>query len=491
MRRLHVFKEQWHAIAVIIAAVLFFFLTKREGHDWGDDFAQYIIHARNIATLLPYDSTRCIALPRMAPMPQYPPVFPLILSPFYRIVGPDVETMKLAVLLCYAAILIASWILYRQMSRPFAFFLLLLCAFNPVFWEFKDAILSEFPLTALMLLYIVLSVKSENGNPGAASSVIARAVVLIAICYTRVAGYVMIPAVLLHDVVKFHTIRRSTLLTIAPAIILLSITQFFSQSQQGYTRFIATYGFQPAMLYNGLSATLYTFFLFFDNIYSTKLFFLCGFFLAVVALTGFVAKLRGFSILESVTLCYMGMIIVWPFHHTRFIIPIFPLLLYYLAQGSAYVSGLLPLKKAGLTVHTRTFALLTLVILAVYGLKYSRMQYGEIQNGISKPSFHELTGFMRSNLSPDDLMLCSKPRLVTLLTGQLVADSPQVPPDVFFRECVMPAGVRYVLVAKPWLEDRTSAIPAIGAHPSAYRLIYQNADFAVYEITTRDGKKRE
>jgi hypothetical protein len=477
MRRLHFLKREWHAITVIVAALLFFFLTKREGHEWGDDFAQYIIHARNIATLQPYDSTRCIALPSI--MPHYPPVFPLILSPFYRIAGLNVETMKLAVLLCYVALLIAAWLLYRQISRPSAFLLLLLCAFNPVLWEFKDAILSEFLLTALMLAFMILSVRSERGNPESAWSLMARAVVLVSICYTRVAGCAVIPAVLLHDVVKFHSVRRSTLLTVAPAVILLILTQFYLKSQHVYTQFIAGYGFHPGMLVNDLSATLNSFFLFFDNVYSTKLFFLGGFLLAVLALTGFVAQLRRFSILESITLCYMVMIIVWPFHNTRFLIPIFPLLLYYLAQGSAFISGLLTAKK----IDIAAFALLTLVILAIYGLKYSRMQYGEIKNGISKPSFIELTGFIRNKLSSDDLMLCSKPRLISLFTQQMVSASPQVNPDAFLNEYVRPAEVRYVLVAKPWLEDNTSAVPAINAHPAAYRLIFSNDDFAVYETT--------
>src|SRR5690349_7572200 len=68
-------------LAVLLAALLvliglFHALTLRPGHDWGDDFAQYIHHAKNIALGIDYNQTGYIwnpSFPMLGPQ-TYPPV---------------------------------------------------------------------------------------------------------------------------------------------------------------------------------------------------------------------------------------------------------------------------------------------------------------------------------------------------------------------------------------------------------------------------------
>src|SRR6266851_6468514 len=65
------------ALTVAIAALQL--VTIRQGHDWGDDFAMYIAHARNLANGAPYAATGYIANPHNALGPAaYPPVFPVL-----------------------------------------------------------------------------------------------------------------------------------------------------------------------------------------------------------------------------------------------------------------------------------------------------------------------------------------------------------------------------------------------------------------------------
>jgi hypothetical protein len=61
--------------AFLLGIAIFYGFTLRPGHDWGDDFAMYVHHAKNIALGLPYNQTGYIWNPRFPMMgpPTYPP----------------------------------------------------------------------------------------------------------------------------------------------------------------------------------------------------------------------------------------------------------------------------------------------------------------------------------------------------------------------------------------------------------------------------------
>src|ERR1700722_8012222 len=78
------------ALLLTLGLSWLYIANARPGQDWGGDFAQYIIHARNIAQGRPYAESpyiqtfpdAVIHMPRV-----YPPVFPLLLAPVYARYG--------------------------------------------------------------------------------------------------------------------------------------------------------------------------------------------------------------------------------------------------------------------------------------------------------------------------------------------------------------------------------------------------------------------
>ena len=75
------------ALICVLLAGVFYMLTIRDGHDWGDDFSMYIRHAENIAQGLPYAQSGYIYNPynpSIGPR-MYPPGFPLLLAPVARL----------------------------------------------------------------------------------------------------------------------------------------------------------------------------------------------------------------------------------------------------------------------------------------------------------------------------------------------------------------------------------------------------------------------
>ena len=75
-------------ICILFVAV-FYLSTIREGHDWGDDFSQYILHAENLASGAPYAPTRYLYNPDdpVTGPQQYPPGFPIALAPIVWTLG--------------------------------------------------------------------------------------------------------------------------------------------------------------------------------------------------------------------------------------------------------------------------------------------------------------------------------------------------------------------------------------------------------------------
>ena len=146
-------------LAVIVLVSLFYLATLRHGHNWGGDFAQYILHARNIATSQPYDETGYVynlMHPEIGPR-AYPPIFPLSLSPVYAAFGLDLTAFKAQLVLVFALSLLVTAKLFSVSLRPSQLIVyLLVVGLCPIFWVQKDAVDSEhlFILLWLSLIHI-------------------------------------------------------------------------------------------------------------------------------------------------------------------------------------------------------------------------------------------------------------------------------------------------------------------------------------------------
>ena len=88
--KLSVLREErlifWGAVILFVAVNI---ATLKDGHNWGDDFAQYIINAKNIVTHKPYSEG--IILENTV---TYPPGFPLLIAPFVKWFGVNLKILK-------------------------------------------------------------------------------------------------------------------------------------------------------------------------------------------------------------------------------------------------------------------------------------------------------------------------------------------------------------------------------------------------------------
>src|SRR5271165_3172400 len=142
-------------VLVLLAGIAcFHFATLTNGHGWGDDFAQYIMHAKNIVEHKPYAQTGYVynrLAPSVGPR-SYPPGFPVLLATVYAVKGMDWLALKsvsvVCMLLALAAIAALFW---NELSTLSMAALLLGVGLNPVLWTMKEQILSD--LTFMMFLF--------------------------------------------------------------------------------------------------------------------------------------------------------------------------------------------------------------------------------------------------------------------------------------------------------------------------------------------------
>ena len=100
------------SFVLIIMLFVINVITVKNGHNWGDDFSQYIIHAKNILEGKHYNDRIMLKMPII-----YPPGYPLLIAPFIKYGGVNFVLLKLInVFLWYLSLLFIYPVFLRMQS---------------------------------------------------------------------------------------------------------------------------------------------------------------------------------------------------------------------------------------------------------------------------------------------------------------------------------------------------------------------------------------
>ncbi|MBI3533917.1 MAG: hypothetical protein HY072_00300 [Deltaproteobacteria bacterium] len=152
-------KTKKNTLLLILSLIFmgaFHIATIRPGNDWGGDFGLYIEHAKNIVEGKNFVDTHYIYNPEMPFHPKnYPPVFPLLLAPVYKIFGLNLTVMKIEIVLLFILSLTVFFLLLKN-EIPFYYLiiLILVIGLNPFISDRKDHILSDIPFILLSYLFL-------------------------------------------------------------------------------------------------------------------------------------------------------------------------------------------------------------------------------------------------------------------------------------------------------------------------------------------------
>src|SRR5690606_15961497 len=99
----------WLALLLLVVT-LFRLVFRQAGHDWGDDFAHYLAHARNLVEGRPFAETGYLYSDRALGIgPQAcPPSFPLYLAPWVAAGGLDYRFLKISIILLFPLTLLLT-----------------------------------------------------------------------------------------------------------------------------------------------------------------------------------------------------------------------------------------------------------------------------------------------------------------------------------------------------------------------------------------------
>lgn len=482
------------SFSIILAVGGFFLATIREGHEWGDDFGLYILHARNIAEGIDYQKTGYVynpSFPAIGPI-TYPPIFPLLLASVYKFFGMNLTAMKVMVILTFILSLPIIFLLFKNdLPGPYLVALVVIFGFNPYFWEFKENIVSDLPflpIVCLSLLLIQRAYQPERMNKRRTLDVFLIGLTIYLAYGARSPGLLLIPCLWLHDLIRF---RRPTAFVVkitclAGAAIVAQNLFFHSDSSYlspfgvgsgSYTersQFILSSSLNNLVVYTRALSDIW------ENGYSKIL--RVSLFLSVsgLAIAGYLARIRDkITHYEIFLVLYLAAIIVVPIPAgTRYLFPIIPLYLFYAFRGVQAVSRREEVKS-------RVFMVMVAVILAIYVAQYTKLDFGHIREGIGKSDTRQLFDYLKKTTSDDDVVIFRKPRAMALFTGRKTAAAHQPKDDRELWSYFLQIKASYLVLGPEDLDPDYYMYfkRFVGLYSDQLREVYANTDFKVYRIT--------
>lgn len=475
---------------------LFYLLNLRDGHDWGDDFSLYILHAQNLVTGVGYANTGYIYNPEQPDYsPQaYPPIYPLILAPLAAVFGLQLAVLKLAGLACFIAFLFLFARLAATLNLPHPVKMLLICAvgLHPLFWSMTDHILSDLPFLLFNTLALVRIQALVCTDASRARRVeysrrkeytrAALAGLLIYLAYgTRAIGIVLLPVLLAFDMLKNRRIRPSTIGAAALAVVLIAVQailipetgSYFGTFQGPLVEQIQRAADFTRLYYDSFSHL----FPFRDGLTRHLLFD----FALLMALIGYSRRLKtGLSIFEVFVPIYLGIVLAWPaYQGMRFLIPTLPFFLIYTYEGCVFLLQAMACKK-NFQIAILTGFLFTLAFSYRDGLKIPAFQ--RVDN-IGSVETQQMFSYIREQTPQSAAIVFYKPRAMRLFTGHpaLLATIPAVKAPVL--EQIQAAKADYFVVE--W-DNSLGNQPAWQAfateNPAVFTLVFENTHFRIYRI---------
>ncbi len=478
---------------VILLIGSFYLTTIRQGHYWGDDYAVYIQHAKNIVEGAEYDRFNYLYLPSYVGPGSYPPIFPLFLTPVYWLFGMNLMAMKVAVTLAF---MFSLWLLTRILKDYLTVkqqaILLIMVGLNPYFWNLKDRIESEMLFCAAVNLsvYIVCKFyKSSVIGLAKLAYVLATGVSFYLAYGTRSAGLVLLPCLVLYDILRNRKLSWPSLYSIGVTtvtIALVIIQSFALRSDRSYVEQVQA-GSQN-FLYNWMvfiwqNIPRYTFSLteLWDNGYSKLFRISLAVLVSGLAVVGFLAQARRkATFLEVFVALYAISIVIVPMTGgIRYMLPIVPFYMFYALQGVMALPDNGGIRKCGI-------AAVTLAIIATYALNYSSQDYNEIPNGITKAEAADIFDYIKKQTTENDVIIFTKPRALALLTERKSSFYPRRESDGKIWGYFDKIRATHIVVGPNGEEpyDQAFLQGFVSRNMNLLRKEYVNADFVVYRITS-------
>jgi hypothetical protein len=473
-------------LLMILISLVLGFSTLRRGHDWGDDFAWYILQAKSILNgstdeLMEQSVfTNTQSTTHVGPL-AYPWGYPLILVPPYAIKGISPLALKLPALFFYAGFLICLYFLVKdRLTQTESLLLVSLFAFNPLLIQFLDQILSDIPFLFFSTLSLLLILWDDK------RSLLHDTLIGTSIFFTaflRATGIFLLVSFLIIEFFRLMNHRKDW--TIVKEIIqgsfivcfvfalfwALNILLFPSGGESYFSQ------------YAGLSLqTIIGFTVSYFNVFSKFFGEAAGWkYLYYVLLIFFAVGAWGRRKKEPIFLVFF---ILWLIVHItypywqgpRYIFPLLPIFIYFIFQGMRVLINQLP-EQYHLTGQ-RAFYAFWILIAGVFLFNSSSNAYANLHNnreinGPFDPYSTEVYDYINEQTSPDSVVVFFKPRVMVMMTDHRT---------IMSTECDRMLKGDYIVLSRKVGENQQITPENIDACNLPLNQVLKNNRFIVYQI---------
>lgn len=478
-------KKEWFRYSILLLCIgIFQCFMLLPGHPWGDDFALYILQAKNIAGGHLNAPTGFIPNPE-APIYSpgtYPIGFPLLLAPVYAVFGLNFTAFKMTVIICFLLFLLAQIKLLQGKLPPSSIIaVILLQGLSTGTWVIMDNVISDIPAACIILWTFVYLDKWRNTQNKFYNPVIFSLLIVLSYLF-RPTGLLVFVCWAAYQVKAKQFSKSSLLITTLLIIIILSAITFITPASSGGYIGLVLSSIQdtsiPGLLQEWTSRGIQ---------YISSIAYLSysgdnpGINIPTIAnvavhLTLMLAFLGGILSISArrqfpeyliFSVIYCGILIVYPGYQTlRYLFPILPLYFYFAAVGyNKYVrTKIVAMALSGI-----------LLFITIRFFLFFTDQYKT--NRINNASATTLFSYINTHIPKDDIIMCERPRAITLMTGVRCTSFPDPEQMNNFSANLVDMQSAYILTSS---FDYHEDIEEKSGHN--LELLFSNEDFSLYAV---------
>jgi len=501
---------------LIVLCLPLLFLNIKDSHDWGDDFAQYLIQARNIIEHRPQTDNGLVFDNQTGEyaLKAYPVGFPLMLAAVWKISGPSIKSFLILISLFTFAFAILIFIYlsrFLKITPLLSLLFVLAVMYNFIVLDFKKNILSDIPFAVFFLLSILSYLKLETQNlkpegqklssPGFRFQVSNFHSILTGILFgltisIRGIGIVLFIALAIKIVWQFFVNWRETGFQIPVLVfgfltyVLLnsvfypmpsgSFFQFYERAfhQENIGAMIqanARYYYEVLKYFFNQGGGIW---LHISNITKYVMVYglITGILFAVLGLSN-----RKFRFDDLVFIIYFIILFIYPYQagQFRFWIPLIPFVLKYITISFRTI--LLWIGFSMKSIELTIIGLIVIVLMQnINGIENTIGNQRRTENGPQIPSAAIMFSFIR-NLPSDIVVAFVKPRALSFYTNKKAAYVIRTISAKQNYEAMQRMNVHYFLIGTN--NKQLTDLPMqkiIVSYKDKMRIIWQNGDFILY-----------
>lgn len=459
--------------------------TLTRGHQWGDDFAWYILQAKSIvdgttdefmeqSAFTNYESTL-----HLGPL-AYPWGYPLILAPVYALKGISPLALKLPGLFFYAGFLVCLFLLVKdRLTRIESLLLVSLFAFNPLLLGFLDQILSDIPFLFFSTLTLLLT--TREGKHGTVHyALIGASVFLTAIL--RVTGILLLGCFLLVEFLRLLNNRRDRTIVIEIIKNSFVVCFVFALLWLFNSLLLPSGGESYLSQYASLVETAKTFAPVYFNVFSkffgeANAWRILYYFVLIFFLWGAWQRRKQETIFLLFFAFWMLVHVTYPWWQgPRYIFPLLPIFIYFAFQGMKDIIHRLP-ERDRLTGQWAFYGF-WLLMAGIFLFTSTQNAYFNLQNdrtinGPFDPYSTEVYSYIQDRTPPDSVVIFFKPRAMVIMTGH---------PAIFSTECDRMLKGDYLVLSRKVGDNQQIPPEEIDACNLPLEQVLKNNRFVVYQI---------